>query len=1685
MAIKFNIEPYWDDFNIPTAVDGLTPREKYNRILFRPGHALQARELTQMQSILQNQVSSMGDHMFKEGSIVVPGHVHIHNKIDYIKASDTVTNLDDYIGVSLELGTSIFKVVHVEAATENDAVTLFGNYMSGDVFTDGSSVVDADTGISLTVNTVGHGSIISVDEGIYYIKKNFVIVKSSTIVLAKYDTDVSYDVGLRVQEEVVSAGSDVSLNDNALGTPNEAAPGAHRYSITTELVKREVNSAIGNFVLLARLQSGKITKHARSTDYAVIEDTLARRTFDESGNYTVNPFPASVKNHVSPNPDATKLTLGIEPSKAYVRGYEIETLSTTDVEFDKARDADLATDKVTTLDINNFIDVSSIVGLPDITTFEPITLLDDNGNVKGEARVRSIQYIADGSYRLHVFDLSGSISQATNVKDSASLGDTTPKFTANLIAGHYNLANDSLVFALPYSRIKTCNAQTDVLLPQDFNYSYNCNKEFTPVAVASHQVNFSCNVESETFSQFDTTNWILKNDSTGDIIHWDTVYSYIDDEVSGNVNTNPITVTINNNITPPQVTINFLPQTVETKYTTLIAPVNRTLKHKQKSLIPNHGMVFSYSTAIDFNTYQQLPHCDIQSIVSITEGGQDITKHFDFDNGQRDTHYAPASIKLKVDTNFTVTGDLDVTYNYFDHGTGDFFTIDSYTGQVDYEGIPSHNGIELRSAVDFRPRMNNSGGHFTGSGASVTTCPRPNTQFTTDIQYYLNRIDKVYLDKDGEFGVLKGVSDLDPSEPGMPKDAMVLYHLNIPAYTMTPNEVDIQYIDNKRYTMRDIGKLENRINKLEYYTVLSLLEKEASDKQILGAGNIDKFKTGFLVDSFQSTNVARTDSTEYSVGIDRANGLLRPLFSENNVSMLFDNSSSAQRTGDLVTLPYTNTAIIEQLQYSTAINVNPYDVFNWSGSLKLTPETDEWKDIDRRPNVIINNDGVFDAMSAIVNEAVATGTVWNSWQTNWTGTTTVASGRRRDQTTTRGQSRAGSVTSIGTDTVSTTVGDRVVSVNFAPFMRSRFVSFEGTRLRPNTEVFAFFDGVEVSSYVNTVDMDILSAAFAVIANNALTTGINDKTAHPLGATSLVTDANGFIKGSFWVPNNSDMSFNTGDKTFLLTSSENNNPNDNNITFASANYAAKGLIETKENVSISTRVPTIQREAVNQTRTNESTRTYWVDPLAQSIMVDLQGGAFVTSLDLFFQSKDANIPVEIQIREMDQGIPTQRVVPLSRKTLNPVDVIIPDVVNTNPATTFTFDSPVYLQDGIEYCFVIMANSNQYNVKVAEIGQDDVDGNRINKQPYNGVMFKSANASTWTPDQNTDISFRMNRAVFSSSASIDLYNDSIQARSLELDPFQTIIGSKDIIVSHRNHGMTNGESVVIDYAGTSNINGIPLVEVKSSHTIKNVERDRYTVTTPTASTGTGIDGGAGVTASENLAWNTIFPFIQEITLPNTGMTWGIKDTMLQGENDYVIGSSYTPIIINNNYTPQVPRAILNTTDPTLEFRGTLTSDNDNVSPVIDMQRCSAITVFNRINNPIGVDTNGFNTVSNFFEETDAYRGSSLSKYVTKTVQLDESSDELKVFLDVNRPSKTGIELYFKTSSEATGFDNLPWEHVTATIGSIPYSDDPSYYREMEYSVSVEPFTLFAIKIVFTSQDTSKIPSCKSLRSIALLS
>ena len=1742
MAIKFNVEPYYDDFTSAGA-DGLSPREKYHRVLFRPGHAVQARELTQLQSILQNQVTEFGRHFFKEGSMVIPGHVSTEMSVDYVKVASVtgvgVSELENLTLIgSTGLKIKIKKAVEVEGS---DPVTLYVKYLNsgnsgetvateGEVFTDGNATITVEV-----VEATGFGSVCFVSEGIYFIEGHFVVIQQDSIVLDKYDTDPSYDVGLSIVEKIETSAGDATLNDNATGSPNYAAPGAHRYEISSTLVKQAVAaSTFESFVLLARIEEGIVTKEVRQTDYSVIEETLARRTFDESGNYTVSPFLINLREHTEVNTpgDDTKLVAGLEPSKAYVRGYEIETLSTRNINVNKARETELFEAASVPMTIGNYIRINNIDGIPDIDTFENIELKDTNGIIIGFARARSLVYDGSGEYRLFLFDIrmnqptTGVFEAFDNTRTLRGAG--VPEFTADviLINGSARLLepnNNTMVFPLPFDRVKTCDSQPDGEA-DDFNYIYFGNRLIGAELVSSGEAAFATVGTQEQFEPFDDENWILvvsNGVDTGTIITLTSGQVSISGD-SQNVNISGLTA--------------YDGQTVK-----LIAGVKRSLEHKSKSLTTNgqpNVDLFPISTP---TVEMSLGHADGYKLRAIymsadlstpaTAADPEVTEYYDFDNGQTDNYYGISKIRLKPYSAFQPTGQLLIKYEYFTHiGAGDFFSVDSYYGltdsegvQVRYEDIPNFisntgNTVELRSVIDFRPRQDDSGGNFSGTGSIASMCPEPATTFTTDIQYYLNRIDKLYLDKSGSFGVTEGVPSLSPELPEDPKDSMVLYHLFVPGYTIGPDEVVVTMIDNKRYTMRDIGSLEKRINSLEYYTSLSLLEKEAASAQIVDPDTlVQRAKAGFLVDSFTSHNVGNVTSPEFRAAIDRDTRTLRPSFTEDNTRLIFNPSisSNVQKTGALITLPYVEQSLVYQDKASGTINVNPYDVFEWTGSIELSPETDEWKDTTRRPNVIVDQEGVYDAMLGIIRETGALGTVWNEWQTNWSGSTSTSNTSRMGRkvttttttTTTSGQSRRGLETAAVPDTITTNLGDRVVEINFAPYVRSRIITFKATRLKPNTTVYPFFDGVDVSDYVRAESTFIKHEDL----DNPTLVGQNNIQAHPLGSSTLTTDANGTLIGSFFVPNNSDLSFQAGTRIFKLA----DNPQNNGqliTTSAEAAYTAKGLLETKQNVSISTRVPRIERREVSQdrvvTNTRTSTQVRWVDPLAQSFMVDTNGGVFLTSIDIFFHTKSTNVPVTLQIREMNQGLPTQNIIPFSEVTLNPEDVTVVDLTTQSPdsslQTKFTFDSPVYLQENQEYCFVLLANSNEYQVWFAEIGQDDyATGNRISKQPYAGVLFKSQNASTWSPDQNKDLKFRLNRAEFDIDdfGQVVFNNGQTQPRSLQKNPFVTTQGSNIVRVVHENNHLfneTNNIGSQVTITGATDVNGIPASEINGTHLVSNVEMDAYDITVTTNATGTGIDGGTDVTATENQLINTFYPFVQQLTFPGTNALYGVRLTsgMSLGATTptpYVTDSTFTPIIVNQNYSTDRPKVIAaqvnEQSGSSFYLRGTLSSTQTNLSPVIDLERCSVFTIANRVDNPTGFDVPlqdrpaGSHPIQGYTEETASTNGSVAAKYVTKRVKLNEAADGVRIFFDCVRPSLTEIEVYVKTGATEDQISELPWVEVLPT-GSIPFSDNNTNFNEVEMVYDpTQNFSVFEVKIVMKSRNSSRVPLVRDLRIITL--
>ena len=1104
-----------------------------------------------------------------------------------------------------------------------------------------------------------------------------------------------------------------------------------------------------------------------------------------------------------------------------------------------------------------------------------------------------------------------------------------------------------------------------------------------------------------------------------------------------------------------------------------------------------------------------------------TTSDTDITARFDLDNGQRDNFYDIGRLKLKTGE-LQPTGRLLVSYRFFSHVSGDFFSVDSYSGVVDYSDIPSYTSdttgqtFELRDCLDFRPRVDDAstidaGGQnrsFDGSGASTVDIIKFNSDVSTDHEYYLNRIDKIFLDKEGDFVALEGASALEPQKPTDLDGAMHLYTLEIPSYTHNTDDVTITKKDNRRYTMRDIGLLEQRLENVEYYTQLNLLEQTAQVTQIQDADGFDRFKNGFIVDNFNGHGVGDINNNDYHAAIDYSRGELRAMHHTEGVNLIeadddgttiaaADRTAAGyQKTGDLITLPYSETAIITQPFATKSIPVNPFDIFTFVGSLSLTPPGDEWFETERLPEILTNETGQFDNLASnITNSNLQTnpfGSVWNQWQDFWQGTPSDSNTRdlgtrrqgrriiRTERTTTTqevAQTRTGVRTSLVTKAMREQLGDRVVSINILPFIRNRSIEFSATRMRPNTRVFPFFDNVDISTYVT-----------------------------PSGGSlggNLVTDSNGAVSGTFSIPDptvTANPRWRSGRRIFRLTSSSTNSNDESAVnTSAEGVYTARGILDNEG----STREFFVVREAltenrrINRTTTRDTNRVIgWIDPLAQSFLIDDSGGAYMTSVDIFFATKDDNIPVTVRIQKMVNGYPGPEVLPFSEVTLNPGSVSTSTDGST--ATKFTFESPVYLEENVEYCFVVISQCNTYSVYASRMGETVIGSDRtVSRQPYAGVLFKSQNGSTWTADQNEDLKFTMRRAEFttSSNGTLTLCNDTYESRTLATNPLRTTSGSNVVRVFHPNHGM-HGTSNNVTISGIgSSVNGIGASEFNTTHTsISNVGLDSYDITVSSNASSSGDGGGTAVVATQNKLYDLLNLQIMNVKHPDTTLGFNIKTTtgksISGSETEFSLDSSTTSVVANDNILFTSPKMVASDINQTNEMSGSkslfvncvLGSTNSKLSPVIDLQRTSAFAVSNRLNtNPT--------TYPDYVSDTTNEGTTSAASYLTRPVVLDNTSTALDIRLTANVRTSSNILVYFRTSAadEARDINDISWTPFNSDGSEdttiIPAEDDFTF-REYKYSASnLNGFEAFQIKIVMTGTISSYPPKIRDMRGIAL--
>ena len=485
---NLNVSPYYDDFN---------EDKNFNRVLFKPASPVQARELTTLQSILQNQIERFGQHFFKEGSMVIPGQIAYDPLYYAVEVNPTFVGvpvseyLDKLVGKVIRGATSGVEgtVVNYVLSTDSDrgSDTLYikysksGSDFTSEIFQDGENLVTASNieyGLSRIIannpfatcipsNATSIGCAASVQEGVYFIRGFFVKVSSQTIILDQYDATPSYRVGLFISENLVTAYDDSTLFDNAKGFSNFSAPGADRLQIRTTLIKKgleEFNDE--NFVELMRLNNGDLEKFVKKTDYNLIRDELARRTYDESGDYYVKPFQVDVteslnnrlgnggvylpfqKTAQGGTPNENLMLYKVSPGKAYVRGFDIEKLSTSYIDVEKPRDTKTETGQSFVFNGVSYIKTNNVYGSPVVGfgTTAVVSLRSERigttGSVAGgieignakvyDYKLESSAYLNDTSkYDIYLYDLQ----TFTNITVSSDITQTTPAFIEGARSG--------------------------------------------------------------------------------------------------------------------------------------------------------------------------------------------------------------------------------------------------------------------------------------------------------------------------------------------------------------------------------------------------------------------------------------------------------------------------------------------------------------------------------------------------------------------------------------------------------------------------------------------------------------------------------------------------------------------------------------------------------------------------------------------------------------------------------------------------------------------------------------------------------------------------------------------------------------------------------------------------------------------------------------------------------------------------------------------------------------------------------------------------------------------------------------------------------------------------------------------------------------------------------------------------
>lgn len=1541
--------PYYDDWESSKHDD-----KGYVKVLFKPSVAVQARELNQVQTYLNNQIASFGGYFFKDGTPVSGAKISYTTKQKYAIAKITYRSdmdLDETMAAILstckvektdEMDISTYTLhghqVNLSEETDTTNISTYTEdeyeektydkepiiQITGFKIPDDSTVATTDINNSQNVVVffnlfggeikfekgfiyrfstqtctidfyeAGECTCASCTKGIIFVDGYFINVpmesvlinpiendpENDTIILHDISNDnIEYNVGFWITRGIVTAYNDTSLTDPANGSYNFKAPGADRYKMignifcgTTDdinILVDDENKKYGeenrvNFVAGIVLKNNTIIKDQNNVGTnADLMDELARRTYEESGSYTVKPWKVQLKDTVGNGGiiDEELYDVSIEPGLGYIYGYRVYTSTSRTITNSKPRtdilqkknnskyvDETMYTVTASLNDPTNYKNIDKLLSshkcyLCDksspnideinlkkcpkifITTIDEIIKDNNSKNLK-----IYISYVDDNAILSNAKSII-SISDnnilsyvnlyLTNENESSWFNSIAPSIFET---GYNYIAPDKSTFLLKYRSIISLKSSL-VDSPIGNSIKVKFNPGLYQPAVSS------------------TKDIVLLIDSNGKVYNNSSISIATEEEYNTTSIDFYINVNISNDepITPNYFYIYYVGYYTSTAYD----DITDTSVFKTKTLtIGTKTIEQPTKNEIDLDVY------DAICILSVKENDNEIyytgddsieiqpQKEITLYPNITDYAYKKSYIYINnINTNATYV----ITFAYYKHSTNkqgyfcalsykaneniviknnittdiyqqrlyNFFGINGIyknTSSISnmatesdiYKIIPTYTSkstgsvYNLADCIDFRPDYDDN---------NEISSPLPGTEISYDLSIYLPRIDSVWIDKNGNFGITKGIPSETPTQPAEEDGSMILYYLNNKPYCKTLNDISLTYVDNKRHTMKDITFLAGRLSNLEEVVSMSLLEQSAVNMQVLDDDGIQRYKCGIFTDTFNGFANCDYKHKEWNATIDSVEQSIRTEFdckdwaftpittrdSSFTLKDTYENTLDNVMMWDrkIITIKPKVLNDIDDLRsnkeygypsvYSSvyAYNDNFTEVTNiqslmfatWIGDLVLNPAIDTW----------VNDLGeIVSEINYIDTEKPPT--TFRTWTTVTNGTstesntTTTGSGLTyKDLDKTYGKKwrevpkeervthlpgywePATTTTTVKSyDTITTTTTTETTSYNGSYISNDieTYMEEQDSFMRVRLVEYSL-KGMKPNSKIQATIDGIPVKLVDKAESNVIASDINDSKLEKYTYTK--TDNDGNASGYFVIP--SKMSVGTKIVEFF---------DDEKLASCQADYTANGkTVWTNVNKQYIREwnpiITEVSETSVSKKLTGKTTvRTaseifHNTDPIAESFYVEEECGIMLEGIDIYFASKDPSIGVELFIVECVNGYPSETMVPFSRVFVpsNKVNITTEKEINEEGKevkkpipTFFKFSTPLYLKPKTEYAFIIIAPSYNYTIYTTTLGKADlVTGIPLKEQPYIGSMFKSQNLRTWTAEQLSDISFKI--------------------------------------------------------------------------------------------------------------------------------------------------------------------------------------------------------------------------------------------------------------------------------------------------------------------------------------------------------